>query len=557
MNLQRAVPVLAFVLIGLPVVAGLWETLRASFGVLPALGFAEYSLAPWQTLAALPGIGTSVRLSLVTGGGATLLSLLVAFGLSSLLWNRVGAQPAGRLLAPLLAAPHAALAIGLAFVLAPSGLIGRAVAQALGWSVPAQVALVQDPFGLALVLGLAIKETAFLTLVLLSAYAGLPLARTMAAGRALGYSPTQVWARLVWPQAYARIRLPVLVVLVYSISVVDVAMILGPGTPPTLSVAMLRWFTAADVALMLPASAAAMGLVAIIIAACGLWLGGEVLVARLGRAVLMRGVRRRASFLPGGVVGLVLLALAFAAGLVLALWSVAFRWPFPALLPQAVTLQGWSATAGWGPALGHTLVLAGASTGIGLVLAILWLEAEDRRAQRSAWANVLIWLPLLVPQPAFLYGLNVVALRAGLSGGWAVVIWGHVLMVFPYMMIVLTGPWRRLDPALPRAAATLGAGPWRRLLGVKLPVLLRPVMVAAAIGASVSVAQYLPTLMLGAGRIPTLTTEAVALASGGDRRITAVHALLQMLVPLVGFMLAVLIPALAHRNRQGLSGGAT
>jgi ABC-type uncharacterized transport system YnjBCD permease subunit len=36
------------------------------------------------------------------------------------------------------------------------------------------------------------------------------------------------------------------------------------------------------------------------------------------------------------------------------------------------------------------------------------------------------------------------------------------------------------------------------------------------VGFSVSIAQYLPTLWLGAGRIPTLTSEAVALSSGGE-----------------------------------------
>ncbi|WP_277024139.1 MULTISPECIES: hypothetical protein [Paracoccus] len=52
------------------------------------------------------------------------------------------------------------------------------------------------------------------------------------------------------------------------------------------------------------------------------------------------------------------------------------------------------------------------------------------------------------------------------------VIWGHLLFVFPYVLIVLVGPWGALDQRLDRAAAALGAGRWRRLLRVKLPVLL-------------------------------------------------------------------------------------
>jgi putative thiamine transport system permease protein len=73
---------------------------------------------------------------------------------------------------------------------------------------------------------------------------------------------------------------------------------------------------------------------------------------------------------------------------------------------------------------------------------------------------------------------------------------------------------------------------------LKLPLLFAPIMLAIALGLAVSFAQYLPTLLTGGGRVPTLTTEAVALANGGSRRLVAVYALLQMVLPALGFILA-------------------
>ena len=105
-----------------------------------------------------------------------------------------------------------------------------------------------------------------------------------------------------------------------------------------------------------------------------------------------------------------------------------------------------------------------------------------------------------------------------------------------------------------RAAAALGAGPLRRLFAIKLPMLLGPVLTAAAIGFAVSVAQYLPTLFLGAGRIATLTTEAVTLSSGSDRRVTGVYAVLQAALPFAAYAAALLLPALLLRRRLGLAG---
>ena len=49
-----------------------------------------------------------------------------------------------------------------------------------------------------------------------------------------------------------------------------------------------------------------------------------------------------------------------------------------------------------------------------------------------------------------------------------------------------------------------------------------------------------------------MTTEAVALASGGNRRIIGVHAFLQMALPALGFLVAVAIPGFVYRNRRGL-----
>ena len=53
-------------------------------------------------------------------------------------------------------------------------------------------------------------------------------------------------------------------------------------------------------------------------------------------------------------------------------------------------------------------------------------------------------------------------------------------------------------------------------------------------------------------RQTTLTTEAVSLASGGDRRLTAVYALAQLLLPALGFALAIGLPRVLHCHRRAL-----
>jgi putative thiamine transport system permease protein len=548
------VAVLAALTLGLlgPIAAGLTQTGRAAFGGMPGLGAVDLSLAPWQDLAAVPGLMTSIKLTLFTGLSATILSLMLALGFCAVAHERMSGSAAARWLTPFLAAPHAAMAIGLAFVLAPSGWIARLIAPLAGWGNPPDLAIVNDPWGIALILGLMVKEVPFLLLVMLSALTQIPLRQHMAAGRMLGYGRGLVWMKIIAPQVWPLIRLPVMVVLAYALSTVDMGLILGPSNPPVLAVQLTRLFANPDIAQILPASAGAL-LQGLLVAGAftALWLG--TWLVRIVGLWWLRSGGRGSSAEPllrlATALTLALFAIGALAMASLVIWSLAWRWPWPAPLPQSWSLKAWVG-AGWVHALGNTLLLAGATTGVSLTLAIAWLEGEDRAHRgRASWAEAIIYLPLLVPQIAFLYGLNILFLRLGISGGHAAVIWAQSLFVIHYVMITLSDPWRALDPRLTRAAASLGAGPWRRLFAIKLPVLITPILTAAAIGIAVSVAQYLPTLFMGAGRVATLTTEAVTLSSGSDRRVTGVYASLQAGLPLGAYIAAFLIPTLMNRHR--------
>jgi putative thiamine transport system permease protein len=122
----------------------------------------------------------------------------------------------------------------------------------------------------------------------------------------------------------------------------------------------------------------------------------------------------------------------------------------------------------------------------------------------------------------------------------------------PYVFLSLSEPWRAFDRRYEAVAAGLGKKRSTVLLSIRLPILLRAVLTAAAVGFAVSVGQYLATVLVGAGRLPTITTEAVALASGGDRRIIGVYAFLQMLLPAAAFAIATLAPTLIFRHRRAM-----
>lgn len=555
----RLVPGLTLALFLMPIGAGLLGTLAPAFGWLPAIGGVALSLDPFRSLLSWPGFPASLRVTVTTGLAATALSLGIVVLFCAAAHGTAPFRRAQALIAPLLATPHAALAIGLAFLAAPSGMVARLLSPWLtGWTRPPDIATVNDALGLSLIAGLVLKEVPYLLLVTLAALNQVQAEALVRAARTLGYAPATAWVKAVFPLAYPQIRLPVYAVLAFSLSVVDVAMILGPGTPPTLAVLIVRWFSDRELPLWFPASAGALLLACIVAGAIALWRLGERAVAWRMRGWLSGGARGGGdAALRAASVALVWLValLSLSALLVLAAWSLAGPWRFPDALPRSWTLATWAQQMEGlaGPAR-ETIRIGVAATALALVLALLCLEAEDRFGLCARQgALVLLHLPLLLPQVSFLFGVQVLLVRAGFDGTHAAVVWAHLLFVLPYVFLTLADPWRAMDQRLARNAAALGAGPWRVFLVVKLPVMLRPVSVAAAVGFAVSVGQYLPTLFAGAGRIATLTTEAVTLAGGSDRRIVGAYALVQALLPLLAYAAALAVPTLAWRNRRGLA----
>ena len=540
----------------LPVGAGLVGTLLPAFGYLPAIGGTTPSLDPWRTLFAQPGIATSVALTLSTGIAATLLSVLVAFALCAHAYGRRWGRRLGAALAPLLATPHSALALGLAFVIAPSGWIVRAISPwATGWTLPPDIATVGHPSGAAMVLALLLKEVPYLALMTLGALHQVPVERHMAIARSLGYGRPAAWIKVILPQVVPQVRLPIYAVLAFSLSVVDVALIVGPGNPPPLAVLAVRWFNDADIRWYFPAAAAACLQFGIVVAAIGAWRLGELALAHGTRGALTAGRRDGplaiATAALAGVGG-VLFALAAAAIVGMALWSFAAQWRFPDAWPTAWSLGNWARRLGdLALPTGRTLVIGAAATLVALVLVLACLENEARRARRPGRGVLwLVYVPLLVPQVAFLFGAQVLLVRLGWDGTLGAVVWAHLVFVLPYLFLSLADPWRALDPRYARAAGSLGASPWRVFFRIKLPLLARAILTACAVAFAVSVGQYLPTLFAGNGRVATLTTEAVTLAAGADRRVIGAYALLQAAIPLAAYLAAAAWPLPGPARRR-------
>lgn len=540
---------------------------------------AAWDAQAWRDFGADPQWRRALIASMVTGLSATVLSWAVAAWVLSRSfpgprWSRVVPW-----LTPLLAVPHAAFAIGLVFLVSPSGWILRLLSPwATGFEAPPPWLTSQDPWGLGLTLGLIAKEVPFLLWTaaaqLQRVDVGARWAAELQVAHSLGYQPGVAWRHIVWPQLWRRMGAPTVAVLAYSLTVVDMAMVMGPTSPPTLSVLAWQWLQDADVAVNAQGAVAAWVLgcaVAVCAGGLALWRGrsrwpwrwrhkgnryrdgrrGEP--SRLSRRALAcrravgwlsavsgsRAVRTSRVMAGLATVPVAFLALCSLYALVLlalAVGSVSGVWPFPAVWPDSFSAQGWASVASSAPTLLTTLWLGLASASAALLWSVAWLELAP--AAWDAWMRRGLTLPLLLPSVLWVLGVHRLSLTWGLDGQGLGVWLAHCLAVLPYVLIALRPAYMGFDVRYAHTVATLGHGRWTLLWRVKWPLLRAALASAFAVGFAVSTAQYLPTVFVGAGRFATVTTEAVTLASGAQRSLMSAYAALQMLLPVLAFALA-------------------
>ena len=566
-EISRIFPVFVISLFCITVIAGLLGTLLPSMNYLPVIGNTRFSLSVWFDFFSYPGIQTSILVTLFSGltasFGVVILALLfITVSYGNALWKFFE-----KILSPVLSIPHAAFAIGFGFLIAPSGWLIRMVSPGLtGFTYPPDWILLNDPAGISLAIALVIKEFPFLIMVTMGALGQLDIEKTLLTGRALGYKKEQIWLKILIPRLYPHLRLSIFAIIAYSLSVVDMAIILGPSSPPPLAVLILKWFNDPDMSFKLIAAAGSLFLFFIVLLSILSVYFIERSVGGFSRRWILNGSRhsflgsfKRVIFFMGSCT----IVFTLVSSVILVIWSLTWQWRFPDFLPDAWTLKFWTKglVSSLDPVI-TTLFTGMAAAFIGLILTIGCLEHDVnsqknqiRKNKASNYNKTLyyfLYLPLLVPQITFMTGIQLLLVIMKMDGYWITLMGSHLLFVLPYMFIVLSTTYQAFDRRLTDQAMLLKGSYTMVLFRIKLPMLLRPILFSFAIGFSVSVAQYIPTILVGAGKFSTITTEVVSIASGSDRRIIAVYALIQQFLPMMMYALAIIIPKSLYYNRKGM-----
>lgn len=208
-------------------------------------------------------------------------------------------------------------------------------------------------------------------------------------------------------------------------------------------------------------------------------------------------------------------------------------------------------------ALRLSVITALAATGVCLVLGVPLALVIARSGPRlSATLRVLVTVPLVLPPMVGGVALLFLLGRRGVLGSWLFEAWGVQLpfstaavviaqsfVALPFLVLAVEGALRTAGVAYEQTAASLGAGRWRILWGVTLP-LAAPGLVSGVVLCFARALGEFGATALFAGNAPGVTqTMPLAIytafnGAGGDQG-QAVALALMLLVSAVAVLLLV------------------
>ena len=536
--LAKVLAIFLGILIIIPIIFGFIGFFLPSFGYFPILGKSEFNLNYFYISFNIAGISKSIILSLFTGFASTLLALFFSQVILLYFFKTRAYNYIKIIISPLIALPHITMAIGLIFLFSPSGLFFRLFSPWLtGFDRPPNFFIIPDEYGFFLILGLILKEIPFFILVSLSAIQQFSARQIFDLGKSLQNSNFSSWCILIFPLIYKKIRLVIFIVIAFTASVVDMSLILSPSTPSTLAIRILQIYQSSDIDSFFIASNLALIQLLIIIILLLSWMILERIVEnKLFFIFFMKILSFKIFFLKNLIFasGAILFSLSVLGIFSSLLWGFSKNWYFPSFFPNSIDIDTFINFYNENKFIIFiSIFISVVVSFLSSLLTIIWVELMDILKMKKLYLEWIIFIPLFIPQISFLIGLQSFIILFNFDSFLIPLIIIQLFYVIPYSFIILAPSLREIKKDVIRVAASLGKNRFQRLVQIKLPIIMSSFLTSFAIGMLVSFSLYIPVYFIGAGRVTTLTVEALNLALSGSRQDLGVATFFQIIIPIL------------------------
>lgn len=237
------------------------------------------------------------------------------------------------------------------------------------------------------------------------------------------------------------------------------------------------------------------------------------------------------------------------------LWSITARWPWPNILPESFTDRGWNDIWRQRSTLTRTIIMSMTQS---MIVAFLSVTIATMSSQvlitlskrKRRLLIFLMSLPMLIPATVFGMGIQIQFIRWNLNGSHLGIVISHLVYSLPYANFLMIDGFDNLGTRYQEQAKICGANAFQSFYYITLPLLI-PIMLSAFIMSYiVSFSQYFLTLMIGGGSIQTFTVVMYPHLLNNDRTIASTYSLLFLFFTMFMFLLfEIAVKYFQNKNR--------
>ena len=225
---------------------------------------------------------------------------------------------------------------------------------------------------------------------------------------------------------------------------------------------------------------------------------------------------------------------------VLVLYTLSPQWRFPQIFPDAIRFETVSYLVGqWRQLALHLGSSLFYSLCVVLVTFCMCLTPAHHFARYSFTGKTvlegLLLAPALVPSMTFSMGVHYLFLRAGIADSFVGIVLVLSIFSYPYMLRALIAGFEAYGPEYELCARNLGAGFWKRIFSIHIPMLLPSVVAGGSVAFLVAFSEYFLVFLIGGGAVPSYTGYLFPYLSSSDHSAGAFLSLVFFIIPILLF----------------------
>ncbi|WP_448954631.1 ABC transporter permease [Labrys neptuniae] len=216
---------------------------------------------------------------------------------------------------------------------------------------------------------------------------------------------------------------------------------------------------------------------------------------------------------------------------------------YPMTGPSTRWFDTLATSDAWQRSIVNSLIVGSGATVLSTVVGTL--AALGLRRNLVPFSGVLrsiFLLPMVVPAVVLGVGMQILYARLGLASSYVGVIIAHAVLCVPFVLVNVSGSLASINPALERAAASLGASPATVFRAVTFPLALPGILTGAAFAFATSLDEVVITIFVAG---PNQTTLARQMFSSLRENISPAIAAAAFLIIVVTLILALAVKGAA------------